>query len=228
MILKKLYHQWHFHRSLDHPASRIAGFRLAWRSDAYVSPRARVYYPRRIVLGRNAQIHDYAILNYRSGPGGGAPNLFVGENTRIMPHAKLVPQQGWIRIGRNCTIQYGCLLYGVGGLEIGDDSRIAAHTIMTPMNHVFADPRAPIRTQGETAVGIRIGRDVWIGAGVRIVDGVVIGDGCVVGAGSVVTKSLPPFSVAVGVPARVLYRRDGEAPVAMGASAPATNPLERE
>ncbi|MCC7032964.1 MAG: acyltransferase [Acidobacteria bacterium] len=226
MILKKLYHQWYFHRSLDHPASRIASLHLAWRSDAYVSPRASVYYPGRVVLGRGAEIHDYAMLNYRSGPGGAAPNLFIGENTKIMPHAKLVPQQGWIRIGRNCSIQYGCLLYGVGGLEIGDDSRIAAYTIMTPMNHVFADPRAPIRTQGETAEGIRIGRDVWIGAGVRIVDGVIIGDGCVVGAGSVVTKSLPPFSVAVGVPARVLYSREGGPPTGTGAAAPATGPLD--
>lgn len=79
---------------------------------------------------------------------------------------------------------------------------------MTPMNHVFADPDTPIRLQGETASGIRIGRDVWIGTSVKVLDGVEIGDGCVVGAGSVVTKSLPPYCVAVGVPAKVRAWRD--------------------
>ena len=128
------------------------------------------------------------------------PNIIIGEGTRISPDAMLIPQQGYIRIGRNCTIQYGSMLYGVGGLEIGDDSRIAAHTMITPMNHVYDDPEVPIWRQGETARGITVGRDVWIGANVKIVDGVTIGDGSVVGAGSVVTKSIPPGSVAVGVP----------------------------
>jgi acetyltransferase-like isoleucine patch superfamily enzyme len=75
------------------------------------------------------------------------------------------------------------------------------------MNHVFADPDRPIRLQGETAKGIRIGRDVWLGNGVRVTDGVEIGDGCVIGAGSVVTRSIPPYSIAVGSPARVIRQR---------------------
>lgn len=126
-----------------------------------------------------------------------------------MPDAKLIPQQGYIKIGRDCSIQYGCLLYGVGGLEIGDNTRIAAHTVITPMNHIFSDPNVPIWRQGETAVGIKIGNDVWIGSDVKILDGVEIGDGSVIGAGSIVTKSIPPYSVALGVPAKVVKRRGG-------------------
>lgn len=207
-MIRRVFRQWGFRRAADRPSSWFAKLRLAWRSDCYVSPRAQVYYPERIQLGRNVQICDRAMLNFRSRSGATTPNLVIGEGTKIMPDAKLIPQQGWIKIGKNCTIQYGCLLYGVGGLEIGDDSRIAAYTVMTPMNHVFADPETPVRLQGETAKGIRIGRDVWIGTGVKILDGVEIGDGCVVGAGSVVTKSLPPFAVAVGVPAKVRHWRD--------------------
>ncbi len=55
--------------------------------------------------------------------------------------------------------------------------------------------------------GVVIEDDVWLGAGVMILDGVRVGTGCVVGAGSVVTKELPPFSVAVGVPARIVANR---------------------
>lgn len=54
-----------------------------------------------------------------------------------------------------------------------------------------------------------IGNDVFIGANVTVLDGVAIGDGAVIGAGAVVTKDIPPYAVAVGVPAKVVkYRFD--------------------
>jgi acetyltransferase-like isoleucine patch superfamily enzyme len=198
--------QFAYWRSSDRGLSVFGKLLLGLRYDCFVSPRARIYHADRIRLSKNVRISEGAMLNYRSGTGS-EPNLFIGDGTQIMPDAKLVPQQGSIKIGRNCTIQYGCLLYGVGGLEIGDHTRIAAHTVVTPMNHVYSDPENPIWTQGETALGIRIGADVWIGSGVKVLDGVEIGDGCVIGAGSVVTRSLPPFTVAVGVPARQVSRR---------------------
>lgn len=49
-----------------------------------------------------------------------------------------------------------------------------------------------------------IGNDVWLGANVVVTGGVTIGDGCVIGAGSVVTRDIPPFSLAAGVPCRVI------------------------
>lgn len=52
-----------------------------------------------------------------------------------------------------------------------------------------------------------IGNDVWLASGVCVLRGVVIGDGCVVGANSVVTKDVPPYSIAVGAPAKVIRRR---------------------
>jgi carbonic anhydrase/acetyltransferase-like protein (isoleucine patch superfamily) len=216
-VLKKLYRQFDYRRTTDHQASFLRKLWLSWKYDCHVHSAALVYYPSRVRLGSKVRISERAMLNYRSGFGSTTPNLVIGDGTKVMPDAKLIPQQGWIRIGKNCTIQYGCLLYGVGGLEIGDDTRIAASTIIMPMNHVFADPTIPIRAQGETAAGIKIGRDVWIGAGVRILDGVDIGDGCIVGAGSVVTKSLEPYTIAVGVPARPRGRRgSSEDAIAVG------------
>ncbi|MCK7515996.1 MAG: acyltransferase [Desulfobacterales bacterium] len=72
---------------------------------------------------------------------------------------------------------------GDGGLTIGNNVRIAAHTVIIPANHVFDDVNIPIRKQGLSKKGIVIEDDVWIGSGVKILDGVVIGKGCVIGAG---------------------------------------------
>lgn len=206
-VLRRFARQIALRQLQDRQASRLSKFALGLKFDCYVSSKANIYYPERIRLARDVVISEGATLNYRSGWNQSTPNLVIGAGTKVLPGARLIPQQGFIRIGRNCTIQYGCVLYGVGGLEIGDDSRIAANTVITPMNHSFDDPHTPIWQQPETARGIRIGRDVWIGNGVRILDGVEIGDGSIVGAGSVVTRTIPPYSIAVGVPARIIGRR---------------------
>ena len=54
---------------------------------------------------------------------------------------------------------------------------------------------------------IEIGNDVWIGDNVSIIDGVKIGTGCIIGAGALVTKDIPPYSIAVGVPAKIIRKR---------------------
>jgi len=85
--------------------------------------------------------------------------------------------------------------------------RVAAGTIIIPANHGFHDRSKKICEQPISAKGITIGNDCWIGAGVRILDGVTIEDGCVIGAGSVVTKSVGPYTVIAGNPARVIKNR---------------------
>ena len=206
-IGRRLYHQISYAINADNEAGRFKKMSLAMRYDCYISKRAQIYYPTKIRLNKNVVISQHALLNYRSGYDNFEYNIEIGENSKIMPYVKLVPQQGRIIIGENCTIQYNCLLYGVGGLEIGDNTRIAGHSIITPMNHNFADPNTPIWKQGETAKGIKIGMDVWIGTNVKIMDGISIGDGSVIGAGSVVTKDIPSYSIAVGVPAQVIKKR---------------------
>jgi acetyltransferase-like isoleucine patch superfamily enzyme/putative methionine-R-sulfoxide reductase with GAF domain len=116
----------------------------------------------------------------------------------------------------NCRIEIGEATYiapyvclgGPGSIKIGKDCLIASHTGIYANNHQFSDRRRPIREQGVIGKGIVIGDDCWIGSGVTILDGVTIGQGSVIGAGTVVTKEIPPYSVAVGVPARVMSRRD--------------------
>lgn len=112
-----------------------------------------------------------------------------------------------VSIGRNVTINEGVFLDGYGGLDIGDHCRIAHGCSFVSEDHVFEDPHTPIWKQGKLPGPITVGEDVWLGAGAKVLRGVSIGKGCVIGAGAVVTRDIPDYSIAVGVPARVVGKR---------------------
>lgn len=119
---------------------------------------------------------------------------------------------GCLEIGeQTCIGPYTCMA-GPGDIRIGKNCMIASHVSIYANNHIFTDIHTPIGDQGLSCAGIVIEDDCWLGTGVRVLDGVTIGHGSVVGAGAVVTKSLPPFSVAVGVPAKVMYKRSNSTP----------------
>lgn len=113
---------------------------------------------------------------------------------------------GSVQIGENTYIgPYTCL--AGNSIQIGENCLIASHSGIYATNHIFDDLSRPITEQGNSFKGIVIEDDCWLGSGVRVLDGVTIGRGSVVGAGAVVTKNLPPYSIAVGVPAKVISKR---------------------
>jgi acetyltransferase-like isoleucine patch superfamily enzyme len=116
---------------------------------------------------------------------------------------------GSIVLGRDAFLGPHTVIYGHGGVEIGDGCLIAMHCRIISSNHTVSPFGTDIRSQPDILLPTRIGRDVWLGAGVTVLGGVTIGDGCVVGAGAVVTKDLPAGSIAHGVPARITGRRPG-------------------
>ncbi|AFY33734.1 DapH/DapD/GlmU-related protein [Calothrix sp. PCC 7507] len=115
-----------------------------------------------------------------------------------------------IDIDQDTFIGPSVCIAGPGDIKIGKHCLIAAHTGIYANNHNFADPKELIKDQGITRKGIVIEDDCWLGHGVKVLDGVTIGRGSVIGAGAVVTKDISPFSVAVGIPARVIKNRDGK------------------
>ncbi len=114
---------------------------------------------------------------------------------------------GYINIGNFVSLNDYTYISSLYGVEIGDNSRIAEFVSIRDNDHAYADPETLIRNQGFQGAKIKIGSDVWIGRGVFIGKGVEIGNGAVIGANSVVTKSIPPFAVAVGAPAKVIKYR---------------------
>lgn len=91
---------------------------------------------------------------------------------------------------------------------IGEFSLIAGGTAIVGDDHLFDKVGTPIQFTGRPSQRhTYIGRDVWIGHGVIILRGVEIGEGAIVAAGAVVTKSIPPYEIWGGVPARKLRDR---------------------
>lgn len=138
----------------------------------------------------------------------GNGEINIDENCDIHSQCKLLPYGGHISIGSNSSVNPFTILYGHGGLDIGEGVRIAAHNTIIPANHVYSDPEELIYKQGLTTEGITVEDDVWIGAGCCILDGVTIGEGAVIAAGSVVTDPIPPYTVAAGTPAEPIKSRD--------------------
>lgn len=136
--------------------------------------------------------------------------LKIAAHTEILYGTIILTYGGTIQIGRNCSINPYCIIYGHGGVEIGDNVLIAGGTMIIPSNHTFSNSKIPIAFQGNTAKGIVIEDDVWIGHACTILDGVKIGRGSVIAAGTVVTKNVEPFTVVGGVPGKVLKKRDSD------------------
>jgi acetyltransferase-like isoleucine patch superfamily enzyme len=156
-----------------------------------------------IRIGDDTRIDDGVYLN-----GLGKNGLDIGDRCQIRFGTVIDCWKGvGIKIGNDTFIGPLSVIQGQGGTVIGDGCLIGGHAYIVPSSHVFDDRSIPIRLQGETTEGVEIQDDVWIGSGVAVLDGVNIGKGSVIGAGSVVTRSIPSYSVAYGVPARIQSKR---------------------
>ncbi len=172
-------------------------------TNTYISFKAGLKKPGQITLGTNVVVEKYARLECV----GKTAEMNIGEATFIRPYGYIKADGSKVRIGKRCTFNDFSLINAVGDVTIGDDVHIASHVVIVSMNHIFKDPAKPIALQGSSKVGITIEDDIWIGTSAVILDGVTIGKGSVIAAGAVVTSSIPPYSIAAGVPARVIKKR---------------------
>lgn len=131
------------------------------------------------------------------------------------------------RFGRGSSIDYKTYVRYPWKVFIGDDPELARGCMILPSmqckdititlgRHIQVAPNVIFASAGhnykyldlpDVAGSIVIGDYVWIGAGSIILPGVTIGEGAVIGAGSIVSRNIPSYSIAVGVPARVIKSR---------------------
>lgn len=125
-------------------------------------------------------------------PAGGAPvAIVIGNGSKI---------------GRRCMISAKTLVW------LEEDVLLGPSVLITDHSHDFSDITVPVHGQGLTAGGtVRIERNCWLGYGAAVIctsGQLVVGRNSVVGANSLVTRSVPPFSVVAGNPARIIKQLD--------------------
>jgi acetyltransferase-like isoleucine patch superfamily enzyme len=162
---------------------------------------------RKLRTGKNVYIGGYSYLDCMSTGG-----VTLGDNVTIREGCWLQLTSRYdnpgasVTIGNSVYIGPRSVIGAAAPITIGDHCQFGASVSLLAENHQFAGDLG-IFEQGVSRKGISIGRDVWIGANATILDGVSIGDGAVIGAGTVVTSLVPPRSVVVGVPGRVIKTR---------------------
>lgn len=174
---------------------------------AYVENGVELFHMDNIRTGPSVYIDRLARVH------ASAAAIEIGRGTRVMRGAFLTsyasnarPGEGVVT-GANCWIgDHAVLSGGQGGVFLGDNVLIAAHSVVVCGNHDFEKYDAATLDQAYTGRPIRIGNDVWIGTHVTILGGVNVGDHAVIAAGAVVNGDVEPYTVVGGVPARVLKR----------------------
>jgi acetyltransferase-like isoleucine patch superfamily enzyme len=137
----------------------------------------------------------------------GYGRLILGRWTHFGVDTSLRCHEGTLSLGDKSVLARDVSINCYLDVEIGDSALIADAVYISDFDHKFTDLTIPIKDQGISKSRVRIERDVWLGTKVTVSRGVRIGEGAVVGANSVVTRDLPAYAIAGGVPARVIRDR---------------------
>ena len=132
----------------------------------------------------------------------------LGAHSTIEDFSTVNNGVGPVHIGSNSRVGMGNVI--IGPVTIGNQVILAQNIVCSGLNHGYEDVNTPIRMQAVTTTSITIEDECWLGANVVVTAGVTIGKHSVVAAGAVVTKDIPPYSIAVGNPARVIKKYDAE------------------
>lgn len=133
-------------------------------------------------------------------------------STPIIPQFSTIADgfQARNRVGKNVYANFGFIALDTCLITLGDRILFGPNVHLYAASHPL-DPAVRKGTTGpENGGPINIGADCWFGGNVTVLPNVNIGRGTVVGAGSIVTKSIPPFVVAAGNPARVIKKIESE------------------
>jgi acetyltransferase-like isoleucine patch superfamily enzyme len=137
------------------------------------------------------------------------PLLKIGPQSVVGSFTKIKATDGPLTIGSHVEIANGCVLTShTQGVEIGDDCLIGPNVSIIGNNYRYDRLDVPIRLQEKvSAKGIRVGRDVWIGAGCVLLDGADVGSGSILAPNSVVSGTVPERSIVQGNPGKVIFTR---------------------
>jgi acetyltransferase-like isoleucine patch superfamily enzyme len=165
-------------------------------------------HPHKIFIGDDAVIDDNCMLDAK---GADSQGIFLGNKVFLGRNSILSCKDGDIILEDGVNIGFNCEVFSSSEVTIGENTLLAAYCYIVGGGNYDLEREAMAFAEQEGLAslgGIHIGRNCWLAADVKVLDGVEIGEGSVIGAGAVVRQSIPPNSMAVGVPARVVKTRE--------------------
>ena len=169
--------------------------------------RQWIYRARLGYLGKGALIDvGVEIINPR--------NVRIGGFTLVDKYCQFHASEGSISIGARCHIAPFASIFGHGGTIIEDYVCVASGAKIYSISEWpgegkrLSGPMIPQEQRGLRRAPVKLERDSFIGAQTVVMPGVTVGQGAVVGTNSVVTHDIPPWTIAVGAPARAIGKRD--------------------
>ncbi|WP_300267136.1 DapH/DapD/GlmU-related protein [uncultured Enterococcus sp.] len=179
-------------------------YHFLWRRD--IVPK---YYFKKGNIGKNVILYKPKFIDRKK------DYIYIGDNSTILNGAriqsfyKITGYKSKVVVGKNCFFGYNISILAGEDIIIGNGVLIASDVLITSGNHgMNPETEKYYSEQPLVCKKVIIEEGCWIGEKVCILPGVKIGKKSIIGAGSVVTKEIPPYSIAVGSPARVIKRYD--------------------
>lgn len=174
----------------------------------FIGKRVKIKNKKKISFNGSATIEAGCFIEALSKGGMKVGNNFsLGKNSIIECTGVIRELGEELVIGDNVGIAANAFIAMRGKVEIGSNTIFGPNVSIHAENHNFSDTDKPIKLQGATRKGVKIGEDCWIGSKAVILDGVTIGSHSIIAAGAVVTKDVPEYSIVGGVPAKVIKSR---------------------
>lgn len=141
--------------------------------------------------------------------------ITLGNSVIIRPSTRVYAgnSQSFVSFGDGTEIGEHSTISSNNRIVFGNDVLTGPHVFIADHNHAYENPYVPVSKQGvrcNSTDEVVIGDGSWLGTNVVVVGNIHIGKHCVIGANSVVTKDIPDYSVAAGIPAKVIKRYDFE------------------
>jgi acetyltransferase-like isoleucine patch superfamily enzyme len=193
--------------SADDPLSLFSAVltkaRTIWMQRTY--PFAR--FGRDVSIHYSCDIRRSAASRIRIGN-----SVYIASGTWLNIPEPAIDAPPAIILENGCKIGRRCMISAKNRVCLEEDVLFGPSVLITDHSHEFSDPDMPIHAQGLTDGGtVLIGRNSWLGHGAAVIctsGDLSVGRNSIIGANSVVTRSVPPFSVVIGNPAKVVRRYD--------------------
>lgn len=162
----------------------------SYGKDVYIEPGVIITRPKYIHIGDRVRIKRDTNINIHP----------ADKNSK----------EGILFIGNHVAISQGCIISAFKRIVIGDDVGIAPYVCIIDNSRKPTDISRPLQDQDIEVGSVHIGSGTWLAYNVCVLPNVKIGEHCLIGALSVVNRDIPPYSIAVGSPAKVVKRFDFE------------------